>query len=268
MKEYYPNENFAHLPRKHVVGNMKTDVIESRKIMLERFLQEIVTKQQVLDGVIARRFLDLDGILDRKKLDISGPKLSSGGSMLFGSNGSETDYRSSEIITRSMTSFIESDEENLQMERVPTMFHKPVLEVTTPPSKKEKELAKQLEMIKKEAQKIKSLSPFLQPKSSSHGEVEMANFLSTSLDSSNKKDKNITLRLTKKEKKKDVDPLVIHEGDLHKNTTRSLPILNLSKSVNNFIPMNSSRFDLFICFFINNLFLFLLFFIFLIIFLN
>jgi histone H3/H4 len=62
IKKTFPNEAFANLPRKHLVGNLNADVVEARRIMLERYLQEIIMNPVVRDSELARTFLELDKI--------------------------------------------------------------------------------------------------------------------------------------------------------------------------------------------------------------
>lgn len=38
------------LPKKHIIGNMKKDIVESRQIMLETFLDDVLTKQQIRES--------------------------------------------------------------------------------------------------------------------------------------------------------------------------------------------------------------------------
>ncbi len=60
IKKTFPNETFANLPRKHIMGNLNNDVIEARRIMLERYLQEIIMNPVVLESELVRAFLESD----------------------------------------------------------------------------------------------------------------------------------------------------------------------------------------------------------------
>ena len=53
------SETFANLPRKHLVGNLNNDVIEARRIMLERYLQENIMNPRVLSSDLVLAFLGL-----------------------------------------------------------------------------------------------------------------------------------------------------------------------------------------------------------------
>jgi hypothetical protein len=60
IRKAFPAIDFANLPRKHIVGNLNNDVIEARRIMLERYLQEIIMNPVVLGSDLVRSFLDAD----------------------------------------------------------------------------------------------------------------------------------------------------------------------------------------------------------------
>jgi hypothetical protein len=60
IKKTFPSETFANLPRKHLVGNLNNDVIEARRVMLERYLQEIIMNPRVLKSDLVVAFLALD----------------------------------------------------------------------------------------------------------------------------------------------------------------------------------------------------------------
>ncbi len=60
IKKAFPSEAFANLPRKHLVGNLNNDVIEARRVMLERYLQEIIMNPRVLNSDLVVSFLGLD----------------------------------------------------------------------------------------------------------------------------------------------------------------------------------------------------------------
>ena len=60
IKKQFPSELFANLPRKHLVGNLNNDVIEARRIMLERYLQELIMNPRVLGSDLVVSFLSLD----------------------------------------------------------------------------------------------------------------------------------------------------------------------------------------------------------------
>lgn len=63
IRKAFPSIEFANLPRKHIVGNLNNDVIEARRIMLERYLQEIIMNPVVLDSDLVRSFLEADKVI-------------------------------------------------------------------------------------------------------------------------------------------------------------------------------------------------------------
>ena len=63
IKKQFASEVFANLPRKHLVGNLNNDVIEARRIMLERYLQEIIMNPRVLISDLVTSFLSLDNAM-------------------------------------------------------------------------------------------------------------------------------------------------------------------------------------------------------------
>merc|ERR1712137_335585 len=47
LRKKFPDCNLMQLPKKHIIGNMKKDIVESRQIMLETFLDDILTKPEI-----------------------------------------------------------------------------------------------------------------------------------------------------------------------------------------------------------------------------
>lgn len=47
MRKKYSAYNIMKLPQKHFIGNLKKDIVESRKIMLETFLEDILLKPAI-----------------------------------------------------------------------------------------------------------------------------------------------------------------------------------------------------------------------------
>ena len=47
LRKKFPQCNLMQLPKKHIMGNLKKDIVESRQVMLETFLEDILTKPAI-----------------------------------------------------------------------------------------------------------------------------------------------------------------------------------------------------------------------------
>jgi len=47
LKKTFPHLKFVSLPKKHILGNLGTDIVESRRVVLETFLEDILIKPEV-----------------------------------------------------------------------------------------------------------------------------------------------------------------------------------------------------------------------------
>lgn len=50
LRKKYPEEEFVELPKKHMINNLKSDVVHARQVMLEAFLEDILTKPDVRES--------------------------------------------------------------------------------------------------------------------------------------------------------------------------------------------------------------------------
>jgi hypothetical protein len=49
LRKRFPEHKFIELPKKHFIGNLSTDIIQARRVMLEAFLEDILAKSDVCD---------------------------------------------------------------------------------------------------------------------------------------------------------------------------------------------------------------------------
>lgn len=47
LKKEFPAKDFVELPKKHIIGSLAKSTVESRRVMLEIYLQALVQKDEI-----------------------------------------------------------------------------------------------------------------------------------------------------------------------------------------------------------------------------
>merc|ERR1712137_240672 len=50
LRKKFPDHDFVDLPKKHMINNLKSDVVQARQVMLETFLEDLLSKSQVRES--------------------------------------------------------------------------------------------------------------------------------------------------------------------------------------------------------------------------